>query len=157
MFPYPSGHLHMGHVRVYVIADSIARFHRLNGLNVNIIIFTTFTVLSIYFVLMHPYIIFAKVFQPMGWDAFGLPAENAAILRGLSADKWTSSNIDHMKKQLQKLGCSFDWSNELATCDPSYYKWTQWFFVKMFQSGLIYSKEVELILIMIFVNCRLKI
>ncbi|XP_060853600.1 leucine--tRNA ligase, mitochondrial [Rhopalosiphum padi] len=116
MFPYPSGHLHMGHVRVYVIADSIARFHRMNGQN---------------------------VFQPMGWDAFGLPAENAAILHGLPADKWTSSNIDHMKKQLQELGCSFDWSNEITTCDPSYYKWTQWFFLKMFQSGLVYSKEAE--------------
>jgi len=83
-----------------------------------------------------------QVFQPMGWDAFGLPAENAAILHGLPADKWTSSNIDHMKKQLQELGCSFDWSNEITTCDPSYYKWTQWFFLKMFQSGLVYSKEV---------------
>jgi len=81
----------------------------------------------------------------MGWDAFGLPAENAAISHGLSADKWTSSNIDHMRKQLQELGCSFDWSNELSTCDPSYYKWTQWFFVKMFQSGLVYSKEVRVI------------
>lgn len=78
----------------------------------------------------------------MGWDAFGLPAENAAISHGLPADKWTGSNIDHMKKQLQELGCSFDWSNELTTCDPAYYKWTQWFFVKMFESGLVYSKEV---------------
>ncbi|VVC31618.1 Hypothetical protein CINCED_3A018979 [Cinara cedri] len=116
MFPYPSGRLHMGHVRVYVIADSIARFHRMNGQN---------------------------VFLPMGWDAFGLPAENAAILHGLPANKWTKSNIDHMKKQLQELGCSFDWSHELATYDPSYYKWTQSFFVKMFQSGLVYSKEAE--------------
>lgn len=78
----------------------------------------------------------------MGWDAFGLPAENAAILHNLKPDEWTSSNIDHMKKQLQELGCSFDWTNEVTTCDLSYYKWTQWFFVKMFQSGLIYSKEV---------------
>ncbi|XP_025411846.1 probable leucine--tRNA ligase, mitochondrial isoform X2 [Sipha flava] len=116
MFPYPSGNLHMGHVRVYVIADSIARFHRMNGQN---------------------------VFQPMGWDAFGLPAENAAILHGLKPDEWTYSNIDHMKKQLQELGCSFDWTNEVTTCDPSYYKWTQWFFIKMFQSKLIYSKEAE--------------
>jgi len=85
----------------------------------------------------------------MGWDAFGLPAENAAILRGLPPDKWTSSNIDHMKKQLQELGCSFDWSYELTTCDPSYYKWTQWFIVKMFQSGLVYSKEVELFVTLI--------
>jgi len=88
----------------------------------------------------------------MGWDAFGLPAENAAILHGLPADKWTTSNIDHMKKQLQELGCSFDWSNELTTCDPTYYKWTQWFFLKMFQSGLVYSKEVSHFLC---VNCLL--
>lgn len=78
----------------------------------------------------------------MGWDAFGLPAENAAIQRGLPADKWTILNIDHMKKQLQELGCSFDWSNELVTCDPAYYKWTQWIFIKMFRLGLVYAKEV---------------
>ncbi|XP_050535082.1 leucine--tRNA ligase, mitochondrial [Daktulosphaira vitifoliae] len=116
MFPYPSGRLHMGHVRIYVIADSISRFHRMNGQN---------------------------VFQPMGWDAFGLPAENAAISHGLAPDKWTFSNIQYMKEQLMQLGCSFDWSNEISTCDPLYYKWTQWIFLKMFESGLVYSKEAE--------------
>ncbi|XP_050440263.1 leucine--tRNA ligase, mitochondrial [Adelges cooleyi] len=116
MFPYPSGRLHMGHVRVYVISDSIARFHRMNGQN---------------------------VFQPMGWDAFGLPAENAAMLHGVPADQWTVSNIEHMKQQLLQLGCSFDWSHEISTCDPMYYKWTQWLFIKMFESGLLYSKEAE--------------
>lgn len=83
----------------------------------------------------------------MGWDAFGLPAENAAIVHDLPANKWTSLNIEQMKKQLQELGCSFDWNYELATCDPSYYKWTQWFFIKMFQSGLVYSKEVKIIIL----------
>lgn len=114
MFPYPSGHLHMGHVRVYTISDAIARFHRLNGKN---------------------------VFQPMGWDAFGLPAENAAIQRNVPADEWTQQNIRHMKKQLNELGCSFDWQAELSTCDPSYYKWTQKLFLMLHEDGLVYQKE----------------
>jgi len=114
MFPYPSGSLHMGHVRVYAISDAMARFHRLNGKN---------------------------VFHPMGWDAFGLPAENAAIQRQIPADEWTTTNIQHMKKQLDDLGCSFDWQSELATCDPSYYKWTQKLFLMLLEDGLAYQKE----------------
>lgn len=114
MFPYPSGNLHMGHVRVYVISDSIARFHRMNGKN---------------------------VLQPMGWDAFGLPAENAAIERGVSADAWTKDNIATMRQQLKQLGCTLDWSRELATCDPEYYRFTQYIFLKLFENGLAYKKK----------------
>lgn len=114
MFPYPSGNLHMGHVRVYTISDAIARFHRLNGKN---------------------------VFHPMGWDAFGLPAENAAIQRNIPADQWTRQNIEQMRKQLNELGCSFDWQAELATCDPSYYKWTQKLFLMLYENGLVYQKK----------------
>lgn len=114
MFPYPSGNLHMGHVRVYSISDTISRFYRLLGKN---------------------------VFQPMGWDAFGLPAENAAIQRKIPANKWTMENIEHMRKQLNDLGCSFDWNSELATCDPEYYKWTQKLFLMLFNDGLAYQCE----------------
>ncbi|MCX6577381.1 MAG: class I tRNA ligase family protein, partial [Candidatus Aminicenantes bacterium] len=114
MYPYPSGRIHMGHVRNYSIGDVIGRFMTMKGFN---------------------------VLHPIGWDALGMPAENAAIKHGIHPQTWTLDNIDHMKTQLLRMGIAYDWSREVNTCLPEYYKWNQWIFLKMFERGLAFRKK----------------
>src|SRR3990170_6433666 len=114
MFPYPSGDMHMGHVEVFSIHDSYARHSRMRGF---------------------------EVLNPIGFDAFGLPAENAAIKRGINPREWTYSNIEKLRSSAVRLGCSFDWTRIFRTCDPEYYRWNQWIFLRLFERGLAYKKE----------------
>lgn len=146
MFPYPSGKLHLGHVRVYTLSDVIARFYRLQGYSVKSLSFTLLqsTARNDEYVFKKIYecIFISQVIHPMGWDAFGLPAENAARDNNIEPVKWTEDNIKYMKNQIISIGCSFDWKRELSTCDPSYYKWSQWLFAQLWEKGLVYKKRV---------------